>query len=125
MLVIVQNIDLVILHQGLTFAAAPRSIARRRSADGNRFFMASIRPPGSFALLSSSSNTSKYVSVNAAAVLASRGAPALLCPGLPVSGLRSTARTSCPVAAARHRRAFRSDHLLPSRERSRGQVRLA
>src|SRR2546430_4816063 len=45
-----------------------------------------LKPPGSLALLSSSSNTSKYVSVNAAAVVASRGAPALLCPGITTDG---------------------------------------
>src|SRR5216683_6757552 len=95
MLVIVQNSDLVLLHrhsshtsacQGLTLAVAPRSIATRRSADGNRSFMALIRLSGSLALVSSSSNANKYVSVNATAVLASRGAPTLLCPGITTDG---------------------------------------
>src|SRR3984893_1897375 len=85
-LVIVQNSDLVSLHwhpsrsdcfepsrpatkprlpnrqftcQGLTLAFAPRSIAKRRSADGNLSFMALIRLSGSLAFLSSSSKTNK------------------------------------------------------------------
>src|SRR5258705_2792002 len=72
--------------QGLTLAGAPRSIAKRRSADGNRSFMALIRLSGSLAFVSSSSNTNKYLSVKATAVLASRGAPALLCPGITTDG---------------------------------------
>src|ERR1700681_514881 len=72
--------------QGLTFAFAPRSIAKRRSADGNLSFMALIKPSGSLALASSSSNTNKYVSVKATAVLSSRGAPTLLCPGITTEG---------------------------------------
>src|SRR5712691_7101679 len=98
MLVIVQNSDLVLLHrhsshtsacQGLTLAVAPRSIARRRSADGNRSFMALIRLSGSLALVSSSSNTNKYLSVKATAVLASRGTPTLLCPGITTDGFNA------------------------------------
>src|SRR5260370_33638672 len=67
--------------QGLTLAVAPRSIAKRSSADGNLSFMALTRLSGSFALVSSSSNANKYVSVNATAVLASKGAPTFLSPG--------------------------------------------
>src|SRR6202040_3711972 len=98
-LVIIQNSDLVLLHwlpppavidsaededsgltnrqsvcDGLTLAFAPRSIAKRQSADGNLSFMALIRLSGSLAFLSSSSKTSKYLSVKSTAVLASRGA---------------------------------------------------
>src|SRR5258707_1555049 len=83
-LVIVQNSDLVLLHwhpsrgdsalriaakarftnrqsscQGLTFAFAPRSSAKRKSADGNLSFMALIRLSESLAFLSSSSKTNK------------------------------------------------------------------
>src|SRR6267378_4658748 len=70
-LVIVQNSDLVFLHwhpsrvirssvcQGLTLAFAPRSIAKRKSADGSLSFMVLIRLSGSFAFLSSSSKTNK------------------------------------------------------------------
>src|SRR5580704_11592159 len=72
--------------QGLRLAVAPRSIAKSRSADGNLSFMALIRLSGSLALVSSSSNANKYVSVNATAVLASTGAPTLLCPGMTTDG---------------------------------------
>jgi hypothetical protein len=51
--------QIVIRCQGLTLAFAPRSSAKRRSADGNLSFMASIKLPGSLAFLSSSSKTSK------------------------------------------------------------------
>src|SRR6202790_1068725 len=83
-LVIIQNSDLVLLHwlpsravidsaededsgltnrqsvcDGLTLAFAPRSIAKRQSADGNLSFMALIRLSGSLAFLSSSLKTNK------------------------------------------------------------------
>src|SRR5882762_10353945 len=45
--------------QGLTLAFAPRSIAKRRSADGNLSFIVLIRLSGSLAFLSSSSKANK------------------------------------------------------------------
>src|SRR6266481_3972518 len=45
--------------QGLTLAFAPRSIAKRRSADGNLSFMVLIRLSGFLAFLSSSSKANK------------------------------------------------------------------
>ena len=45
--------------RGLTLAFAPRSIAKRRSADGNLSFMTLMRLSGSLAFLSSSSKTNK------------------------------------------------------------------
>jgi LysR family transcriptional regulator, hca operon transcriptional activator len=49
----------IVRSQGLTFAFAPRSSAKRRSADGNLAFIAAIRPSVSLALMSSSSKASK------------------------------------------------------------------
>ncbi len=75
--------------QCLTFAFAPRSRAKIKSADGKSSFIALTRLSGSLAFLSSSSNTSKYLSVKSKAVVASRGAPTLLCPGMTTKGLSS------------------------------------
>src|SRR4029077_1544046 len=72
-----------------TLAFAPRSTARSRPEDGNLSFMASIRPSGSFALLSSSSKATKYLAVKSTALLESRGAPTLLCPGTTTDGFNS------------------------------------
>src|SRR4029077_19948516 len=77
------------VRQGLTLAFAPRSIAKRRSADGNFSFMVLIRLSGSLAFLSPSSKTNKYFSVKSTAVLESRGAPTLLCPGITTEGFSS------------------------------------
>src|SRR3989442_4104715 len=73
-------------YQYLTFAFAPRSTDRTKSADGNLAFMDSTRPSGFSARFSSSSNTTRYLSVKSTAVLASRGAPTLLCPGITTEG---------------------------------------
>src|SRR5882672_2503217 len=73
-------------YQCLTFAFAPRSTDRVKSADGNLAFMDSTRLSGFSARLSSSSNTTRYLSVKSTAVLASRGAPTLLCPGITTEG---------------------------------------
>src|ERR1700730_11871051 len=99
--VVVQNSDLVFLHwlprldyrqfacRRSTLAFAPRSSAKSKPADGNFSFMALIRPTGSLAVLSSSLKTSKYLSVKSTAVLASRAAPTLLCPGTTTEGFSS------------------------------------
>src|SRR6267143_6635801 len=75
--------------QGLTLAFAPRSSAKSKSEDGNFSFIVLIRPSGSLAFLSSSSKTTKYLSVKSTAVIASRGAPTLLCPGITTEGFNA------------------------------------
>src|SRR5258707_2989584 len=70
-------------------AFAPRSSAKRKSADGNLSFMALIRLWGSLVFLSSSSKANRYFSVKSTAVFASRGAPTLLCPGTTIEGFNS------------------------------------
>src|SRR6266478_9051582 len=74
------------LCQGLTLAFALRSTAKSKSADGNLSFMVLIRLSGLLVFLSSSSKTNKYFSVKSTAVLASRGAPTLPCPGITTEG---------------------------------------
>src|SRR6266853_2441239 len=95
-LVVVQNSDLVFFHQrprlGVprsTLAFAPRSSAKSKPEEGNLSFMALIRLSGSFAFLSSSSKTIKYFPVKSTAVVESRGASTLLCPGITTDGFKS------------------------------------
>src|SRR5882762_4578349 len=75
--------------QGLTLAFAPRSSATSKSADGNCSFMELMRLSASLAFLSSSSKANKYLSVKSTAVLESRGASTLLCPGMTTDGFNA------------------------------------
>src|SRR6266849_10195586 len=75
--------------QGLTLAFAPRSSARSKSEEGNFSFIVLIRLSASLVFLSSSSKANRYLSVKSTAVLASRGAPTLLCPGITTAGFNA------------------------------------